>query len=193
MRGLAHELQQPKGRIVQYGCDADLGDQRCKINLNQPAYRTDGGVVASLSGSPRLFAASGLDAYANDWFSRGLITWLSGANAGRTAQVKVHVKANGSVGIELWQRTSETIAPGDQFSIIGRLRQAIFDLQGEVRQCRELPRLPACAGQRLHAECRDPPGQERRQQPIQAECGLKSPFAWRGGGRCGGLRRLPGI
>ena len=145
VRGLAHELQQPKGRIVQYGCDADLGDARCTINLNQPAYRSDGGVVASLSGSPRLFAASGLEAYANGWFSGGLITWLSGANAGRTAQVKVHAKANGSVGIELWQRTSETIAPGDQFSIVAGCDKQVATCKAKfanVPNFRGFPHVP---------------------------------------------------
>jgi uncharacterized phage protein (TIGR02218 family) len=29
VRGLAHYLQQPKGRLFQYSCDADLGDARC--------------------------------------------------------------------------------------------------------------------------------------------------------------------
>ena len=29
VRGLAHYLQQPKGRLFQYACDADLGDARC--------------------------------------------------------------------------------------------------------------------------------------------------------------------
>ncbi|MCB1485390.1 MAG: DUF2163 domain-containing protein, partial [Hyphomicrobiaceae bacterium] len=29
VRGLAHYLQQPKGRLFQYTCDADLGDARC--------------------------------------------------------------------------------------------------------------------------------------------------------------------
>jgi uncharacterized phage protein (TIGR02218 family) len=117
VRGLAHELQQPKGRIVQFACDADLGDGRCKIDLDTPAFRSDAGVVSSLDGSPRLINASGLDTFANGWFSGGLITWLSGANEARACQVRVHSKANGVVMIELWQRTAETIAAGDQFRI----------------------------------------------------------------------------
>lgn len=118
IRGLAHELQQPKGRIIQYACDADLGDSRCKVDLDQPAFRSDGGVVAGLGASPRMFVASGLDAYANDWFTRGLITWLSGANEGRKAEVRLHSKVGEVVTIELWQRTAEPIAEGDNFSIV---------------------------------------------------------------------------
>jgi uncharacterized phage protein (TIGR02218 family) len=118
IRGLAHELQQPKGRIVQYACDADLGDHRCKFDLDQPAYRSDDGVVASLGASARLFLASGLDAYANDWFTRGLIAWLSGANAGRKAEVRLHSKVGETVTIELWQRMAEPIEEGDTFRVV---------------------------------------------------------------------------
>lgn len=117
VRGLAHELQQPKGRIIQYGCDADLGDARCTINLNQAAYRSDDGVVADLGASPRSFTASGLDGYANNWFTRGLVTWLSGANAGRPSEVKVHAKSSGVVAVSLWQRPAEDIVAGDSFRI----------------------------------------------------------------------------
>ncbi len=118
VRGLAHELQQPKGRIVQFACDADLGDARCKVDLEQEGFCTNNGVVANLTGSPRLFGVTGLDAYGNGWFSRGLLTWLSGANQDRTAQVRVHSKDSSSVKIELWQRMAETIAVGDQFLIV---------------------------------------------------------------------------
>ena len=31
MRGMAHYLNQEKGRIYQYGCDADLADSRCGV------------------------------------------------------------------------------------------------------------------------------------------------------------------
>ncbi len=117
VRGLAHELQQPKGRIIQYGCDAELGDARCKIDLDQAAYRSDAGVVAALGAGPRSFTALGLDVYAGNWFSRGLLTWLSGANEGRPAEVKLHAKSGGEVRIELWQRPAEDIAEGDAFSI----------------------------------------------------------------------------
>ena len=34
VRGLTHYLQQPKGRLYQYACDADLGDARCSVDLD---------------------------------------------------------------------------------------------------------------------------------------------------------------
>ena len=69
-------------------------------------------------GSPRSFTASGLGAYASNWFTGGLITWLSGANDGRTAEVKLHARSGSTVTIELWQQTSEPIAPSDDFRIL---------------------------------------------------------------------------
>jgi uncharacterized phage protein (TIGR02218 family) len=161
IRGLAHELQQPKGRIVQFGCDADLGDAHCKIDLDQPAYASDDGVVASVSAAPRQFGASGLDAYDNNWFTRGLITWLSGANVGRN-------RGEGAQQGRGRRQHRALAAPvgadrrGRQLPHRRRLRQAILDLPRQVRQRAELPRLPACARQRLHAEHGEPQGQERR-------------------------------
>jgi uncharacterized phage protein (TIGR02218 family) len=114
VRGLAHYLQQPKGRLLQYACDADLGDVRCTVDLTDPAFRGTGAVLAA--SSLRLFAASGLDGFVSDWFTRGLVTFTSGANAGRAQEVRRH--AAGAVAmLELWQPFAEPIAPGDTFTV----------------------------------------------------------------------------
>lgn len=111
VRGLAHYLQQPKGRLFQYTCDADLGDTRCGVDLTSPAYRAAGTVLA-ITG-PRRFAAHGLDGYESGWFNRGIITFTSGTNAGRTMEIKSHTHRGGLVEIELWQPMGEPIAVGD--------------------------------------------------------------------------------
>jgi len=115
IRGLAHELQQPKGRLFQYGCDADVGDARCQVDLDQPAFTGTGSVSVVENG--RQLRVSGLDAFAPDWFTRGLLTWTSGANASRAMEVKLHSNSGGVVRIELWQRMAGEVAPGDEFSI----------------------------------------------------------------------------
>jgi uncharacterized phage protein (TIGR02218 family) len=117
VRGLAHELQQPQGRIIQYGCDADLGDVACGFDLDQPAFSSNDGMVDALGASPRSFTALGLDAFANGWFTRGLVTWLTGANEGRPAEVKLHAKSSSGVTVELWQRPAAGLSPGDTFRI----------------------------------------------------------------------------
>ena len=116
VRGLAHYLQQPKGRLYQYGCDADVGDGRCGVNLAASGY-TGTGVVTALR-SVRRFAVSGLDAFAANWFLRGLLSWTSGANAGRSIEVKQHsVDGAGVVEIELWQAMAQDVVAGDGFTV----------------------------------------------------------------------------
>ncbi len=100
----------------------------------------------------RRFAASGLDGFAAGWFERGRLTWTSGANDGRAAEVRTPPQGRRPASmIELWQPMHRDIAAGDAFTRHRRLRQALLDLPGEVRQRRQLPRLPAHAGQRLRA------------------------------------------
>lgn len=115
VRGLAHYLQQPKGRLYQSGCDADLGDARCGINLSDPAVRGTGTVLTAAGG--RLFTAWGLSAYAADWFTRGLLTFTSGANVGRAQEVKRHTLASTVATVELWHPTAQPIAASDTFTI----------------------------------------------------------------------------
>ena len=114
VRGLAHYLQQPKGRLFQYACDADLGDARCTVDLDDSAFRADGVVAAAASA--RLFTAAGLSGFAGDWFTRGLVTFTSGANANRAQEVKRHV-AGDPAAIELWQPMAQAIEPGDTFIV----------------------------------------------------------------------------
>jgi uncharacterized phage protein (TIGR02218 family) len=115
VRGLAHYLQQPKGRLYQSGCDADLGDARCGIDLDDPAFRGTGTVITA-TGS-RLLTASGLSAYAADWFTRGLLTFTSGPNIGRSQEVKRHAVAGTGASLELWHPTAHAIAPSHTFTV----------------------------------------------------------------------------
>jgi uncharacterized phage protein (TIGR02218 family) len=115
IRGLAHYMGQPSGRLYQYSCDTDVGSVRCKLNLNSAAFRADGQVVAATS--LRRLEASGLAAFAEGWFTRGLLTFTSGANAGRAIEVKRHATSGGGIWIELWQEAAEPIIAGTTFRI----------------------------------------------------------------------------
>ena len=119
MRGMAHHLNQPQGRLYQYGCDTDLGSVRCGVDLNLPAYKGAGAVLSLpvAADNRRHFTASGLAAYANGWFTRGHVRWLTGANAGLSMEVKEHVLQGTDVTVELWQAMPKIITAGDTFSI----------------------------------------------------------------------------
>lgn len=115
VRGLAHYLQQPRGRLFQYTCDADLGDARCGIDTASSAYRGTGSIVTASEG--RILTVSGIDGFTNDWFSRGLIVFTSGAASGQSIEVKRHTSFSGVVTLELWQPARGPVLAGQTFTI----------------------------------------------------------------------------
>lgn len=115
IRGLAHVLNQPHGRVVQFACDADLGDARCGVDLDDPAYKTSG-TIGELRDQAS-FAASGLESFATGFFSRGLVAFTSGANSGLAMEVKAHRTAAAGAEIDLWQPMRRQLAVGDTFEI----------------------------------------------------------------------------
>jgi uncharacterized phage protein (TIGR02218 family) len=115
LRGLAHYLQQPKGRLLQLTCDADLGDARCTVDLSSPAFRGEGRILEAHSA--RRFTVSGLDGFATGFFSRGLFSFASGASSGLKVEVKSHVKLATAATIELWAEAEGPPAAGDAFVV----------------------------------------------------------------------------
>jgi uncharacterized phage protein (TIGR02218 family) len=109
VRSLAHWLNQTVGRTYQFSCDANLGDARCGVNLSSPLWSATG-TVATLSGS-RGFTAAALGSFATDTFTLGVVSWTSGANAGRKAEI-----ASFAAGvITLFEAPVRPIAIGDAF------------------------------------------------------------------------------
>lgn len=115
VRSLAHVLGQTVGRTFQAGCDAALGDARCKLDVENPAYSGSGDVLDLLR--DRAFTASGLASFAAGWFTFGTLDWTSGANAGREAEVLSHEIASGLPILTLLEAPVRGIAPGDTFTI----------------------------------------------------------------------------
>ena len=112
VRGLAHRLNQPVGRVYAYACDADLGDARCGKDVSSSTFSTSA-TIASVTDARR-FTVSGIAGYADGWFSGGKLSFASGANAGRAMEIKRHAGA----GIELWQAMSDPVAPGDTVALL---------------------------------------------------------------------------
>jgi uncharacterized phage protein (TIGR02218 family) len=115
VRGLAARLNEERGRIFAATCDADLGDARCAVDLDNPAFRGEGSVLAVEGAS--LIRVAGLDAFANDWFTRGKLTFSTGPNVGLAVEVKEHRIEAGEVRLSLWQQMPEPIAEGDLFVV----------------------------------------------------------------------------
>jgi len=115
LRGLAQALNQPQGRVYQYGCDAIVGDQRCTVNLATAIFRGTGTVVAAEGN--RILSVAGLGTFAASWFEGGALAWATGANAGRSGNVKAHRVTGTLAVIELWRATGSAVAAGDTFTV----------------------------------------------------------------------------
>jgi uncharacterized phage protein (TIGR02218 family) len=114
LRGLSDRLALESGRLFSTTCAADLGDARCKVDLSAPAFRGSGTVTGVTTASS--LAASGLDGFADSWFTAGKLTFTGGANAGASVEIKAH-RNRGEVSLDLWQMMAEPIVPGDTFIV----------------------------------------------------------------------------
>ncbi|WP_020179060.1 DUF2163 domain-containing protein [Methylopila sp. M107] len=110
LRGLTHALSQPRGRLYQRACDADLGDARCKVDLTASENRATGEVQAALG--PRIFGTRDYDGPAGR-FERGRLVWTSGGNAGSVGEIRRQVDDR----IELAEAPAVPIAEGDAFLV----------------------------------------------------------------------------
>ncbi len=142
LRGLAQPLAQQTGRFYTTTCAADLGDSRCGIDLALPAYRGEGAIIALLGASS--FRASGLEAFADGWFTAGRLVFTGGANRGLAVEVKIHRKADAAV-LDLWQAMPEPIAVGDAFVVTAGCDKRFptcRDKFGNVVNFRGFPHIP---------------------------------------------------
>lgn len=114
LRGLADKVQRTVTRIYLPSCDADLGDERCTVDIE--ALRVAGEVTAVTDRHDFLTdLASGSPVIAAGEFTYGLITWTSGENDGRSMEVKEHATL-GQIILQL--PMVGTVEVGDQFTIV---------------------------------------------------------------------------
>ncbi len=108
-------LDRTNGRLLRRGCDAQLGDGRCGVALDQPGFHRSG-VVAAVEGRDGL-VVSGLNDADAGWFSHGRLTWTSGENAGRSEHVSSHAKRVDGVQLLLWRDGTVASQAGDTFTV----------------------------------------------------------------------------
>ena len=113
LRGLAHLMNQPKGRIYQFGCDALLGDGRCGVNLNTVAFQASG-TVASVGAATLTLNGIG---FADDWATRGTVAFTSGAGNGRSLPIKRHRFSGGITQLDFAVNFPFAVAPGNSVTV----------------------------------------------------------------------------
>lgn len=143
VRSLAHALNQEQGRTYGRLCDALLGDARCGLDVTGSTYTHAGTVISALDDT--IVTASGLGSYDDGWFTSGLLTWTSGANAGAQIEVRSHFIVSGAVQLTLWQRAALPVLVGDHFTVVAgcdkswETCQAKFANSINFRGCPHIP------------------------------------------------------
>ena len=143
IRSLSHLLGQTVGRVFQGSCDAALGDGRCRIDLDDPRFKGNG-QVADLP-RDRAFLATGLSGFASGWFAFGSLTWMSGANTGRAAEIALHEAGSGAVTLTLLEAPVRGIGMGDSFTIRAGCDKRLETCRakfGNVVNFRGFPHIP---------------------------------------------------
>jgi uncharacterized phage protein (TIGR02218 family) len=116
LRGLTEGLNKPQGLVYQRTCSAVLGDNRCRVDLSTPQFRTDSGVDEIDEGKTLVFRA--FPSFAPGWFQGGLLTVLSGSAAGLASHVKSDRIAGDGRRLVLWEAIRGVILPGDTVRLV---------------------------------------------------------------------------
>lgn len=140
VRSKAQKLAQKVVELYTPDCKADLGDSRCGIDVGY--LYTENGTVTGVT-DRRTFADSSLGSFANDWFNYGVVTWVTGDNAGRSMEVKDFVTSTGE--ITLFHKMVQDIQVGDTFTISAgcdRLKDTCIDKFDNIINFRGEPFVP---------------------------------------------------
>lgn len=121
LRGIAQKLQQPVGIVSQQTCRARLGDVgigRCNKDLTAFTFVKTVTAVTD----KQVFTASDATE-ASDYFAEGIVTWLTGNNAG--VSQKVRTFASGVFTLVLPMVLN--IQVGDTFTAVAGCRKRLIE------------------------------------------------------------------
>jgi uncharacterized phage protein (TIGR02218 family) len=113
-RSAQQALNVAKGRLYQALCDAELGDARCGIDIDDPIYRAEAS-VAAVEDSFRL-AVAGLESFDEGWFAFGKASWTDGKRVGLVDRITAHARIGGADILTFAEPVGEWVAAGDAFT-----------------------------------------------------------------------------
>ena len=108
---LAQAFDEPRGRLYQSTCSADLGDARCGVAVTSPPMRVAATVVAVEGASYLKLSSTGRS---NGWFSGG------GLYAGerRLGTIRDHGERDGFAFVALWTAAPSVPGVGDAVALV---------------------------------------------------------------------------
>lgn len=114
LRGLAHRMDEERGRVYTAHCSASLGDSQCGILLSAPQWSHQGS-VSYIEAQNSIHTV--LSGHAEGLFTGGRLLWTSGKNAGMAIDVGRHDWSGTAMRLTLWSQPPFTVELGDAFQI----------------------------------------------------------------------------
>ena len=115
LRSPQQGLNLTRGRIYQALCDAVVGDGRCGVDLENPAFRGSATVVRV--DDPFRIVVSGLEGFAEGWFGFGMGRWDDGRRVGLADAVLTQQKTPEGDVLGFAAKVGEWVAVGDRLTL----------------------------------------------------------------------------
>lgn len=128
LRGLSEALNRPLGRVIRSGCDALLGDRRCKVDPGGAAFT--GHFVLEALREGRILDLRAETGFEAGWFQGGLCRFEDGAAAGLSGTVKADRVLGALRLVELWEEPGAAAEPGARVTLT-------VGCDGRAETCRE--------------------------------------------------------
>jgi uncharacterized phage protein (TIGR02218 family) len=188
LRGLLQAYSRHLGQLYTPSCRADFGDARCGLDLT-PLTIT-GSVTGT--GGDRLSWTDTARTEPNAWFEGGLVTWLSGANAGRAMEVKYYTLSTQI--LTLYLPTPYAIQIGDTYELspgCDKRLSTCRDRWDNVVNFRGEPHVPGLDRMLRTVDASGSAGGESSSPPADPTPPAEPPAPPAGGGGGGGLTTPP--
>lgn len=136
VRGLTQKLSQQIGRVYGAGCDANLGDTRCGVDVQ--AFKGASTVLSVVDNASFTTTTPTTD---NSYFKGGVLVWLSGNNQDIRMEVKEFINDE----LQLVLPMGVSIQAGDTFEVFAgcdKSRRTCIDKFNNILNFRGFPDLP---------------------------------------------------
>ena len=141
MYGIGQLLTHSVGDIYSPTCTVDLGSTRCGFDVATVAETGTVSTVASRS----VFTAAVTGTNVDDWFNFGVLTWLTGANAGRSIEVRDWVQSSSTVTLYLPMAVAITV--GDTFEVYPGCNKTVAHCRDKFDNIVNMQGFPYVPGQ----------------------------------------------
>ncbi|WP_108395768.1 DUF2163 domain-containing protein [Devosia submarina] len=116
LRSGQQTLNRTRGRVYQGMCDASVGDGRCGVDLDQPAFTATAGVLGF--DDPYRLIVAGLEGYAANWFAFGTVIWTGGRRIGLRDGVLTHTRSGNTDILSFAVKLGDWVAVGDTLTVL---------------------------------------------------------------------------